>query len=59
MNTPHPTSLRSATFSLKGRRSVRAVRSPSSPSYTIGGGEDERSDLLPLREKVAERSEVG
>jgi len=44
LNTPHPTSLRSATFSHKGRR-----------QGSVGAA----LYLLPVWEKVAERSEVG
>ena len=56
----HPTSLRSATFSHKGRRrSLRVIVPAYCPAFAISGSAAAALHLLPLWEKVAERSEVG
>ena len=57
-NTPHPTSLRSATFSHKGRRGASL---PPSQIVKVRDLRRRQRALcpLPLWEKVAERSEVG
>ena len=60
--TPHPTSLRSATFSHKGHEgegeALRMRLGQSLNSNEWRGGWS-GTFLLPLWEKVAERSEVG
>ncbi|TPN89673.1 hypothetical protein FJ987_15410 [Mesorhizobium sp. CU2] len=57
--TPHPTSLREATFSHKGRREVLRKGRRKPPTVELMKGGSAATFLLALWEKVAERSSVG